>query len=302
MIIPVGKVTESSQISEYRIIRYVLLNRRSLQIKCLSTVSRVYARNVEARAPAVPTPGCNQTCSGSHVGLINESRCHWRMGSWGRKKNRSLQVFSYSAQYYILCMFIWLASPPGCSGWTRTPSWNLSVKVSLRSPVLFFLIKLIRWSATGARLTAARDLGPLTPTRRLSSRKIAGKCGPLGWSRQLKALGMLQASQPLLPRQFFKFLFFFSPFFHFLLLLSPSSQSVAPDLISGAINVELCPVVFTICLHMFRRQKPPAHTMLMLLIAWLSASHVIFYLLVNKRAGSGFCPPPVGCLEHCLYL
>lgn len=40
-------------------------------------------------------------------------------------------------------------------------------------------------------------------------------------------------------------------FFHFLLLLSPPSWAVAPDLISGAINVELCPVVFTITLHMF---------------------------------------------------
>lgn len=45
----------------------------------------------------------------------------------------------------------------GCSGWTRTPSWNLSVKVSLRSPLLLFLIKLISASAMGARLTAARD-------------------------------------------------------------------------------------------------------------------------------------------------
>lgn len=56
MIIPVGKVTEFSKISENRIIQYTLLKRRSLQINCLSTVSRIYAYNVEAQAPTFQLP------------------------------------------------------------------------------------------------------------------------------------------------------------------------------------------------------------------------------------------------------
>lgn len=53
------------------------------------------------------------------------------------------------------CASIWLASPSAVA--VGLACRNLSMKVSLRSPVLFFLIKLIRHSAMGARLTAARD-------------------------------------------------------------------------------------------------------------------------------------------------
>lgn len=100
---------------------------------------------------SISTPGC----SGFHTGLINEDRCHWRMGLQGRKKNH----FRCSATVPILHrLHVYLISiSAGCNGWTHALSWNLSGKVSLRSPTLFFLIKLIRQSATGARLTAARD-------------------------------------------------------------------------------------------------------------------------------------------------
>lgn len=84
------------------------------------------------------------------------------------------------------------------------------MKVSPRSPELFFLIKLIRQSAMGAGLAAARDRA-LTPTCRLSSGKIAAQCGPLGGLRRFKALGKLHVSQLLLSKQLFQFnIFFFS--------------------------------------------------------------------------------------------
>lgn len=78
---------------------------------------------------------------------------------WVCRDARRIAHFRCSATVPILHhLHVYLISiSAGCSGWTRTPSWNLSGKVSLRSPALFFLIKLIRQSATGARLTAARD-------------------------------------------------------------------------------------------------------------------------------------------------
>lgn len=71
--------------------------------------------------------------------------------------NHSPQGLGHYARYYIILRVYLISISVGCGGWTHMPSWNLSMKVSLRSPVLFFLIKLIRHSAMGARLTAARD-------------------------------------------------------------------------------------------------------------------------------------------------
>lgn len=141
-------------------------------------------------------------------------------------------------------------------------------------------------------------VGPLTPTRRLSSWKNCSEMWATWVFATTQGFRDVAGFSAIINQAVLQVRFFF----HFLLLLSPSSRAVAPDLISGAINVELCPVGFTICLHMFIRQKPPAHTTLMLLIAWLLASHVIFYLLVNKRAGLGLCFPSTGCFEHCLHL
>lgn len=165
--------------------------------------------------------------------------------------NHSPQVFGQCAHYYIVLHVYLFSISVSCGGWTRTPSWNSSTKVSPRSPVLFFLIKLIRQSAMGARLTAARDRWCTYSSPRAV---ILRNCSEM-WATWVIATtqGFRDVAcfsaiikQAALPVQYF---FFF--FFHFLLLLSPSSWAVAPDLISGAINVELCPVVFTISLHMF---------------------------------------------------
>lgn len=126
------------------------------------------------------------------------------------------------------------------------------MKVSLRAPVLFFLIKLIRQSAMGARLTAARDrrctyFSPWAVIPRNCRETRA--TWVIATTQAFKGVASSSAiiKQASLPVQYI----FFLVFFHFLLLPSPSSWAVAPDLISGAINVELCPVVFTISLHMF---------------------------------------------------
>lgn len=134
---------------------------------------------------------------------------------WVCRDARRIAHFRCSATVPILHhLHVYLISiSAGCSGWTRAPSWNLSGKVSLRSPALFFLIKLIRRSATGARLTAARDRWS---TYSNPQAVILQNCSEM-WAtwvlRRLKAVGMLQASQLLLTRQFFKFFFF--PFFSF---------------------------------------------------------------------------------------
>lgn len=152
---------------------------------------------------SIPPPGC----SGFHTGLINEDRCH---DKWVCRDARRIAHFRCSATVPILHhLHVYLISiSAGCSGWTRAPSWNLSGKVSLRSPALFFLIKLIRRSATGARLTAARDRWS---TYSNPQAVILQNCSEM-WAtwvlRRLKAVGMLQASQLLLTRQFFKFFFF----------------------------------------------------------------------------------------------
>lgn len=234
------------------------------------------------------------------MGLIKEGCFHWPIALQWQKMNHSPQVLGKCSQYYIVLRIYLISISVGCGCWAFMPSQNSSVKVSLRSPMLFFLIKLIRQSAMGAGLTAARDRWCTYSNPRAV---ILWNCSEM-WATWVitttQGFRGVACSSAIIKQAALPVQYIFSLFFFFISCCSwaPSSWAAAPDLISGAINVELCPLVFTISLHMFLWQKPPARITLMLITARVLASHVLLYLLVNVRAGLGLCLPSIGCFER----